>query len=102
MNKRKCLACGKEYTFCPRCEAAKNTPWMTAFDCVACKEIFNVVSGYNMGISTLDDVKDVLSKNKIKDVKIYKGTVKDVLMQAIESAPKTTKENVDIELEEKK
>ncbi len=100
MNKRKCLSCGKEYHFCPRCEASKNTPWMVTFDCVTCKDIFNVVSGYNMGISTLEDVKEVLKKNKIEDVTVYKGTVKDVLMQATKPAPKT--EKADIELKEKK
>lgn len=97
MTKRKCLACGKEYDFCPRCEAAKETPWMITFDRNECKEIFNVVSGYNMGISTLNDVKTVLDKYNIADVSVYQGNVKDVLMQA-----QDVKNNVDIELETKK
>ena len=102
-NKRKCLACGKEYNFCPRCEASRNTPWMVTFDCAECKEIFNVVSGYNMGLVTLEDVKTVLDKNNISDVSVYQGTIREVLMKAITPEKKVVKEpekieNVDIEL----
>lgn len=102
-NHRKCLACGKEYDFCPRCEAGKETPWMTTFDCVECREIFNVVSGYNMGILTLNDVQNTLKKLHIEDVTVYRDEIKDVLKLASTQTKETVKEkNVDIELNEKK
>ena len=97
-KERTCLACGKKYNFCPRCEASKNTPWMVTFDCVTCKEIFNVVSGFNMGVSTLADVKAVLEKHNVSDVNVYKNTIKEVLSQA--NAP-IKKESVDIEFKKK-
>lgn len=100
-NKRKhCLACGKEYTYCPRCDGDNKTPWMRTFDCPACRDIVNAVSGFNMGILKLTDVKDVLEKYKIEDVSVYNAEIKDVLLQA--KKPATKVKNVDVELEEKK
>lgn len=108
MTKRVCLCCGKKFEYCPTCEKYKNTPMSAGFDCEECKEIFNVVSGYNIGVATIEDVKAVLDKYNIEDVSVYKGVVKEVLMKATTPAPEVKKveetetKNVDIELKEKK
>ncbi len=97
-NTKTCLACGKKYDFCPRCRNGLENPWMVSFDCTDCKEIFNVVSGYNIGVSTIADVKVVMDKLNISDVEVYQGAVKDVLLKAKEPEKAAT---VDVELEEK-
>jgi len=46
-GKRKCLVCGKEYTYCPQCghgDAAET--WRYLYDDEKCKQIFRVVSDY--------------------------------------------------------
>ncbi len=110
MVKRTCLCCGKEFDYCPTCEKYKGTPMSAGFDCEECKEIFNIVSGHNIGVVTLDDVKAVLDKYNIEDVSVYKGVVKEILMKATTPAPApkkveevvTDNKNVDIDLKEKK
>lgn len=102
MTKRICMCCGKEYEYCPSCSKYKGTAMSAGFDCDVCKEIFNAVSGYNIGVLTLDDVKVVLDKYNIADVSVYKGVVKEVLMKATAPAKTEVKANMDIELKEKK
>ena len=94
MVKRTCLCCGKGYEYCPNCGKYFGTAMSAGFDNDVCKEIFNVVSGYNIGVCTLDDVKAVLEKHGIEDISVYKGVIKDVLMK--------TKKPMDIELKGKK
>lgn len=98
-NERTCLACGKKYNFCPKCAAARVKPWQVTFDSEACKEVFNIVSAYNMSLVDLNDVKAVLDKYNIADVSVYKDTIRDVLMKAKQT---NTSEKVDIELKAKK
>jgi len=46
--KRKCVCCGKEYEYCPTCAKKDQPQWMVTFCSEPCKELFNIVSAYNM------------------------------------------------------
>lgn len=79
---RTCLCCGKEYQYCPNCQNAKDYPvWKAEFDEMGCKEIFNIVSAYNMKIATAEDVKAVIKKYDITDFNKYKKSIKDKLIE---------------------
>ena len=77
-EKRKCLCCGKEYDYCPNCGKA-STPWKFNYDTEACKELFNIISAYNMNLVKENRVIDILNKYSITDFSIYRDNIKDVL-----------------------
>ena len=49
-NERRCIVCGKNYVFCPRCPGGANLPsWLSIYDKEECKSIFDVCSSYKNG-----------------------------------------------------
>lgn len=79
---RKCICCGVEYEYCPNCNSDSRYPkWMVSYDTESCKDVFNVVSGYNMGIISADSVKGVLNKYSITDYSKYKDSIAKVLKE---------------------
>lgn len=84
-KERECLCCSTKYTFCPNCRNAKDFPaWKTEFDEESCREVFNAVSGYNMGIIPAKDVIGVLKKYNITDVSKYKKSIRNKLNEILE------------------
>ena len=48
---RKCILCGKEYTYCPSCpKDAKKESWYAIFDNENCKNISKTLTDYNLNI----------------------------------------------------
>jgi len=81
-KERICRACLKSYRYCPNCgEYAKFPRWMNDFDTDVCHEIFNVISGYNMGIMTKENVKNIVDKYEIKDFSIFKESIANKLKE---------------------
>lgn len=79
-KKRTCLSCGKEYEYCPNCGNYSKFPkWMTEFCSEECKDVFNVVSSFNMGLQTSEDVKAVIRKHNITDTTKFAGAIQKVL-----------------------
>lgn len=78
-EKRKCLCCEKEYEYCVKCGKSQNMPWKVNFDSEPCKELFNIVSAYNMNLVKEDRIKEVLDKYSITDYSVYKKSIRDVL-----------------------
>ena len=77
---RICIACQNSYQYCPNCgDYVRYPKWMNEFDTEACKELFNVISGYNMGLFKKDDVKKVVDKYEIKDFSVYKESIANKL-----------------------
>ena len=84
-KERECKCCLKKYIFCPSCSSAKNEPeWRSEFDEESCREIFNAVSGYNIGVFTAQGVVEVLRKYNITDTSKYKKSIKNKLDEVIE------------------
>ena len=83
----KCIACGKEYYFCLKCNqhSSKQPAWHVEFCDETCKNIFETISSYNCGsltkeqaveaIGQIDSAKyNVLNDNIKKQVReIQKG-----------------------------
>lgn len=76
--KRKCVCCGKEYEYCPNCHKQMKPLWMTTFDCELCKEVFNIVSAYNVGMINKDKLKGFVKANGI-DPSNYVESIRKVL-----------------------
>ena len=100
---RKCLCCGAEYRYCPTCgRYAREPKWRVEFDTLDCKEVFNAISGYNMGIRSIESLKEVLDNNNVTDFSKYKDSIKNKLNELFPNEKpkkKTRKKKLDIDLE---
>lgn len=77
---RICKCCKKEYEYCPVCKEYSTLPrWMTEFDTEKCKEVFNIVSAYNMGLADKEKVKLVLDRYNITDYNCFKESITNKL-----------------------
>lgn len=65
--KRKCVCCGKEYDYCPNCAKKDQPAWMVTFCNETCKELFNVVSAYNMKRLGKEKVQAFIAEHNITD-----------------------------------
>ena len=77
---RTCICCGKQYEYCNHCGKAQE-PWKNLYDTLACKEIMNIVSAYNVGRANADKVKAVLDKYNVTDYTKYSEDISKVLLQ---------------------
>ena len=61
-NNRKCLICGKTYSYCPVCGADRKKPsWYSIFDGDNCNNIYNAVTGYRDGLFTIEEAREKLN-----------------------------------------
>lgn len=91
-KKRTCICCGSEYEYCPNCNNLTLYPkWMMEFDKAECKELFNTLSGYGMGIFKKDDVKAVLNKYGVEDYSKYNEEISKQLNEIFAVKPKAEK-----------
>lgn len=59
-HNRKCLVCGKEYSYCMYCEKDKNKPtWMNSYDSENCRTIFETLVDYNLKNISADQAKKI-------------------------------------------
>ena len=81
MSKQKtCIFCGKEYQYCPNCKDYSSYPtWMFNFDTEKCRDLYNVMGGYNIGIRTIEDVKATLDKHGVTDYSIFPKALQEKL-----------------------
>ena len=77
-TKRICICCKKEYEYCPSC-GNKSQPWKFNYDTEECRDLFNVLSGYNMGLMGLEKVKEVVKQYNITDLNKYKEPIRNML-----------------------
>ena len=103
---RKCICCNNSYEYCGNCGDGRSKPsWMAMYDTEKCKDVFNVVSGYNMGLKQKYEVKAVLDKYSIVDFSKFKDSIKTVLTNLFppEEEPRKNKKRnnrVDIDFDD--
>ena len=92
---RKCYTCGAEYDYCPGCANSSGGPeWKLLWDKEECKDIFNILSAYNMDLVSDAEVKEVLDAYDVKSYDGYKDGIKAQLKKIV---PVPGKKNVDID-----
>lgn len=86
---RKCVCCGKEYEFCPNCGKKSQPLWMVSFCSNDCKELFNLISAYNIGRVGKVAVQTFVTEHNITGTD-YSEPIRKVLTQieVKEAAPK--------------
>ena len=78
----KCLTCGTEYYFCPKCNSHKPSPaplWRVNYCDENCKTIFEIVSSYNCGSLTDEQANEKLSKCNLTNIDQMKDSIKSVV-----------------------
>lgn len=62
-NNKTCILCGKKYTYCGNCAEFENLPhWMICYCSKNCKDIFDILSAYNMKQITKEEAKEAFEK----------------------------------------
>ena len=102
-TKRTCYTCGSKYEYCTRCAKYASQPkWRWMWDTEECKDLYDVVSGYKMGVSSKDDVQHIIEKYNITDFSKYTESIANVLNELCGSVKKNKKKkSMDIDLKEK-
>ena len=61
-NNRKCVICGKEYSYCPVCgQDLKKPSWYTIFCGDNCNTIYETITTYRDGGCSIEAARDVLN-----------------------------------------
>ncbi len=86
---RKCVCCGKEYEYCPNCGKKSQPLWMVSFCSETCKDLFNLVSAYNINRVGKVAVQTFVTEHNITGTD-YSEPIRKVLAQIEikEAAPK--------------
>lgn len=82
---RKCICCGKEYEYCPNCGKNSKPAWMVTFCGEDCKELFNIVSAYNMKLINKAKVQAFVAEHDITDFQKFENSIRKVLEAASDS-----------------
>jgi len=103
-NNRKCINCGKVYTYCEGCAEFAHMPnWMAGFHDENCKNIFMTCADFNGGIMDKNTAKTILStcdlSNKAnfhssvqKNLEIIFGVDEEVKEEPVEEKVEEPKE----------
>lgn len=74
---RSCCVCGKQYEYCPTCN--HDPSWKMLYDTETCKEIMNIISGYNMNIISKDAAKSKIDDLHVNSFSDFKKEIASVL-----------------------
>lgn len=85
---RRCVVCGSEYKFCPRCNEDADKPlWYFTFCAEQCKNIYNITSGYEDGKITANVAKTKLDKLDLSKLDkfgtSYKASIEKITSTAV-------------------
>lgn len=98
-NNKKCILCGKVYSYCNSCSEFDHLPrWMECYCSENCKEIFNALSAYNMKTRPVESIIDTLKASNLEVEKYHEANqryIKEILEKdaatpaepVVESAP---------------
>ena len=71
-NNKTCILCGKKYSYCSGCAEFDHLPrWMECYCSENCKDIFNILSSYNMNHKTKEEAKTLLEKCDLTMIDTY-------------------------------
>ena len=82
-NNKKCILCGKVYSYCNSCSEFDHLPrWMDCYCSENCKEIFNALSAYNMKTRPVESIIATLKASNLEIEKYHEANqryIKEIL-----------------------
>lgn len=75
-SNRKCVCCGEKYSYCPTCGRDRlKEAWYSTFCSETCKDLWQVLSEYSMGMLEKADAADKIKALSLKDKSQYEACV---------------------------
>ena len=87
-HERKCMVCGKEYRYCPRCDEFKGMPtWMFEFDKEECRKLYyDIVNPYAFKHITKEEAQNRLKDIDLSGYDLFPADIKKILDDLVETA----------------
>lgn len=93
---RKCLCCGKEYSYCHTCKKDRNKPAFMAMYCGEnCCKIFDAVNNFNFNLISDSEAKEIINACDLSEIESFNEIVKndinailDMEKEIVEEKPK--------------
>ena len=92
----KCLACGKEYYFCLKCNQSTHAEplWKVDYCSEDCKKVFEAVSSFNCGSITKEEAAEAIADVNVSELRPnIKEIVKTIQKDSKPAKPSFSKEN---------
>lgn len=94
-NNKTCILCGNKYSYCSGCAEFDHLPrWMECYCSENCKDIFNILSSYNMNHKTKEEAKALLEKCDLTMTDTYsefnKNCINSIIADEISTLDETT------------
>lgn len=98
-NNKTCILCGNKYSYCSGCAEFDHLPrWMECYCSENCKDIFNILSSYNMNHKTKEEAKALLEKCDLTMTDTYsefnKNCINSIMADKISTLDETTAETI--------
>lgn len=91
-KKKKCIVCGNEYDYCPRCAAYASLPtWKNEFDKEDCKNLYYLINKYVFKHIDANEANDEIEK---LNVNVSNNEIKQVIDEIKANVQKENKEVV--------
>lgn len=92
-NNKKCILCGKTYTYCSRCEEFDHLPrWMEIYCGDNCHIIFNTLTSYNSKTISIVEAAKILDKCDLSGVDKFHEFNQGLVKKILDSKNKIEKE----------
>lgn len=84
---RKCVICGKDYSYCVSCSEDMNKPtWMTSFCCENHRNIYNACAAYTANLKTAQEARIELDKCDLSHKDSFRESVKNVIKEIYDNS----------------
>ena len=92
---RKCIVCGSEYTYCPKCgKGDKNETWRYLYDTELCNKVFDIVSSFSNKHIDKDDAKKKLEALNIPRGMKFNTEIKNQINIIMATEPKVKEKQI--------
>lgn len=96
-NNKKCIVCGKEYSYCPTCRGDANQPaWRSIYCSENCKSIMDIATDYNASELIKADAKKKLSSCDLSNKKNFKDGIIKTINNILDTTHKNEKAESDV------
>lgn len=92
---RKCIICGSEYKYCPKCgNGDKNETWRYLYDTELCNNIFNIVSSFSHNHIDKENAKEKLEALDIPKGMKFNAEIKKLINTIMAVEPKVKEKQI--------
>lgn len=81
-NNKKCIVCGKSYTFCPVCHGGAEPAWKNIYHDENCKKIYNICEEVINGNITEAEAKHMFDECDLSAKKDFHHVLKEIIDKA--------------------